>query len=140
LFAYPACAEAGVKNLHFHDLRREFACRLLESRAELHDVRDFLGHANITTTSRYLRSTTLRLERALLLLEQQNRPEASANDGQDEADSRKSATLVPHGTLNTGMDDDHIDAEVVDVIEDGLVSPLGIEPRTNRLRVCCSAS
>ena len=25
--------------------------------SQLHDVRDFLGHANITTTSRYLRST-----------------------------------------------------------------------------------
>jgi integrase len=48
-----ACAKAGLVDLHFHDLRREFACRLLESRAELHDVRDFLGHANITTTSRY---------------------------------------------------------------------------------------
>jgi hypothetical protein len=56
-------------DVHFHDLRREFACRLLESRAELHDVRDFLGHANITTTSRYLRSTPLRLARALSLLE-----------------------------------------------------------------------
>jgi hypothetical protein len=33
------------------------------------DAPDFLGHANITTTSRYLRSTTLRLERALGLLE-----------------------------------------------------------------------
>ena len=64
-----ACREAGV-GLRFHDLRREFACRLLESSAEIHDVRDFLGHSNITTTSRYLRSTTLRLERALSLLEQ----------------------------------------------------------------------
>ena len=61
-----ACASAGIVDLHFHDLRREFACRLFESRAELHDVRDFLGHASITTTSRYLRSTTLRLERALV--------------------------------------------------------------------------
>ena len=65
-----ACQKAGVVGLHFHDLRREFACRLLESRAELHDVRDFLGHANLTTTSRYLRSTAMRLERALRLLEQ----------------------------------------------------------------------
>ena len=28
------------------------ACRLLESSADLHDVRDCLGHANIATTSR----------------------------------------------------------------------------------------
>ena len=59
----------GIADLRFYDLRREFACRLLESRAELHDVRDFLEHANLTTTSRYLRSTALRLERALRLLE-----------------------------------------------------------------------
>ena len=33
-----ACEQAGIVYLHFHGLRREFACRLLESRAELHDV------------------------------------------------------------------------------------------------------
>jgi len=37
------------------------ACRLLESSADVHDVRDFLGQANITTTSRYVRSTPVRL-------------------------------------------------------------------------------
>lgn len=63
------CKRAGITGLHFHDLRREFACRLLESSADLHDVRDFLGHANITTTSRYLQSTPTRLERALARLE-----------------------------------------------------------------------
>ena len=36
---------------------------------KLHDVRDFFGHANITTTSRYLRSTPVRLARALERLE-----------------------------------------------------------------------
>jgi integrase len=51
--------------LHTHDLRREFACRLLESAADLHDVRDFLGHANITTTSKYLKSTPIRLATAI---------------------------------------------------------------------------
>jgi Phage integrase family len=82
-----ACERAGIVGLRFHDLRREFACRLLESRAEIHDVRDFLGHANITTTSRYLRSTSLRLERALSLLEQTK--------------SRSGATPVPQGPLAT---------------------------------------
>jgi integrase len=124
-----ACASAEIEDLHFHDLRREFACRLLESRAELHDVRKFLGHSNITTTSRYLRSTTLRLERALTLLEQKGLPEADADsDTQDNKDSRKSSTLVPHGAFNSDRADDHIDAEIVDVIEDVVVSPEGIEP------------
>lgn len=63
------CKRAGVEGLHFHDLRREFASRLLESQADLHDVQMFLGHAAITTTSRYLQSTPVRLERALARLE-----------------------------------------------------------------------
>ena len=136
-----ACEQAAIVDLHFHDLRREFACRLLESRAELHDVRDFLGHANITTTSRYLRSTTLRLERALTLLEQHEQRLASAPDGRPgKKDSRKSSTLVPHGASTTRSTDDEPDAETVDLIEDVVVSPVGIEPTTNRLRVCCSAN
>jgi site-specific recombinase XerD len=41
----------------------------MESSADLHDVRDFLGHANITTTSRYVRSTRVRLAQALERME-----------------------------------------------------------------------
>ena len=59
-------SHSTVIQLHFHDLRLEFAYTLLESEADLHDVRDFLGHANITTTSRYLASSPRRLERPSL--------------------------------------------------------------------------
>ena len=49
------CERAGIENLHFHDLRREFGSRLRETPGMSdHEVRDWLGHANITTTSRYL--------------------------------------------------------------------------------------
>lgn len=66
----PDCREVLRRvDLHFHDLRREFACTLLESGADHHDVRDFLGHANITTTSRYLASSPERLARALARLD-----------------------------------------------------------------------
>ena len=65
------CRRAGIRDLHFHDLRREFGSRLLESGAAEHDVRDFLGHSNITVTSRYLKSTPLRLEKALAAMEAQ---------------------------------------------------------------------
>ena len=41
------------------------ACRLLDSSADLQDLRDCLGHAHITTTSRYVRSTPVRLAQAL---------------------------------------------------------------------------
>jgi hypothetical protein len=36
------------------------ASRLLEAAADLQDVRDCLGHAHITATSRYVRSTPVR--------------------------------------------------------------------------------
>ena len=81
------CRRAGIADLHFHDLRREFTCRLIESSAELHDVRDFLGHANITTTSRYLRSAPVRLVEAL------QRMEASATEP-DDADERLQRVAV----------------------------------------------
>ena len=81
------CRRAGITELHFHDLRREFACRLLESSADLHDVRDFLGHANITTTSRYLRSSPVRLAQAL------ERMEAAAGEP-DDADERHQLETV----------------------------------------------
>src|SRR5262249_39069300 len=68
------CQRAGICDLHFHDLRREFASRLLESQADLHDVQMFLGHAAVTTPSRYLQSTPVRLERALARLEAATEP------------------------------------------------------------------
>ena len=129
-----ACAKAGVADLHFHDLRREFACRLLESRAELHKVRDFLGHANITTTSRYLRSTTLRLERALSLLELKQDVREARKENR-KGNHGTSATPVPHGVSSERSGEDQSDPETLDLIEDVLVNPLGVEPRTNRLRV-----
>lgn len=85
------------------------------SRTEAEGLADRI---RITTTSRYLRSTTLRLERALSLLEQHGRPEAGANnDRQDDNDTWKSATFVPHCTANPDKADDRIDAEIVDAIE-----------------------
>ena len=74
------CHRAGIDGLRFHDLRREFACQLLESSADLHDVRDFLGHANIMTTSRYLRSTPVRLAQALERMEASAETVADADE------------------------------------------------------------
>ena len=75
------CRRAGISDLQIRDLRREFASRLRESGASDHDVRDFLGHANITTTSRYLASTPLRLEQALANLEAGNGRTSVAQTG-----------------------------------------------------------
>jgi integrase len=82
------CHRAGIDGLRFHDLRREFACQLLESAADLHDVRDFFGHANIMTTSRYLRSSPVRLVQALERMEAAAVTAADADEPLQVADVR----------------------------------------------------
>ena len=52
-----ACRRAGIVGLHFHDLRREAGSRLLEGGVPEHYVQRFLDHANLSTTSRYLKTT-----------------------------------------------------------------------------------
>ena len=53
------CKRAGIEGLQLRDLRREFASQLQEAPGvSPHEVATWLGHANITTTSRYLSTTT----------------------------------------------------------------------------------
>ena len=59
----------------------------MDSNASLHDVRKFLGHANIAQTSTYLNSTTTRMREAL------ERMEASAEPSGDVAESRQVSEL-----------------------------------------------
>jgi integrase len=47
-------AELGRIDLHFHDLRREAGSRWHEGGFTLHEVRDLLGHANVSQTDTYL--------------------------------------------------------------------------------------
>jgi hypothetical protein len=41
------------RQTHWHDLRHEYASRLVERGVPLAQVRDLLGHASILTTERY---------------------------------------------------------------------------------------
>jgi integrase len=56
---------AGVVNLKFHDLRREFGSRLLEAiGGNAVIVKDWIGHADLKTTQTYLRTTAVALRGA----------------------------------------------------------------------------
>jgi len=85
-------------------------------------VRDFLGHTNITTTSRYLRSTAMRLERALRLLEESQGASDRTPPMVREDNSQRSATPVPHVTIGPWDVDDALDAQTVDKIAVGVAS------------------
>jgi integrase len=66
----PECKEAFRRiNLHWHDLRHEYASRLVERGVPLAQVRDLLGHASIMTTERYDNQKLENLQAAVLKLE-----------------------------------------------------------------------
>jgi site-specific recombinase XerD len=56
-------------NLHWHDLRHEYASRLVERGVPLAQVRDLLGHASILTTERYNNQRLEALQAAVERLE-----------------------------------------------------------------------
>jgi integrase len=51
------CGAASIQGVNFHDLRRTAASTMRASGAPDHVVRDWLGHADISTTSRYLKAS-----------------------------------------------------------------------------------
>jgi hypothetical protein len=66
----PECKAAFRKiNLHWHDLRHEYASRLVERGVPLAQVRDLLGHASITMTERYDNQKLENLQAAAAKLE-----------------------------------------------------------------------
>src|SRR5919108_5411963 len=61
---------AGRKGLQLRDMRHEAASRFEEAGVLTTDVSKFLGHWNLSTTTRYLNTTSRRLRLALLRVEQ----------------------------------------------------------------------
>jgi integrase len=89
-------------NLRLHDLRRECGSRLLEAGVGLHEVREWLGHRDISTTGRYLAVTGTSLQRALSRLEESQKPLAERNKKRTTtlASRRKRALPPVSATVN----------------------------------------
>jgi integrase len=45
-----ACKRAGIKDLHFHDLRHTAGTRMLESGVGIVEISEILGHSSIELT------------------------------------------------------------------------------------------
>jgi integrase len=48
-----ACKMAGLEDFHFHDLRHTFCSNLLLSGSGLKDVKEMIGHSDLSMTDRY---------------------------------------------------------------------------------------
>lgn len=64
-----ACRRAGIKDFHFHDLRRTAATWLLENGVDIRTIQDILAHTNISTTERYLSTTSESKRNAMSVLD-----------------------------------------------------------------------
>lgn len=49
-----ALTRAGLRNLRFHDLRHTFGTRAVEQAESILELKEWMGHANVQTTMRYL--------------------------------------------------------------------------------------
>ncbi|MCE4277519.1 tyrosine-type recombinase/integrase [Escherichia coli] len=59
------CEAAGIPPFTIHEMRHTFATKLIESGADIHTVKDLLGHSTIKVTSLYLHSSPARYHEAV---------------------------------------------------------------------------
>jgi integrase len=82
--------QAGLADLHLADLRHEAASRFEEFGVPTLYVSQFLGHANLATTTRYLNSTRRGLHWAMERFETARKERAEA----EQADAKKKAAAA----------------------------------------------
>jgi integrase len=104
-------AEFQRINLHWHDLRHEYASRLVERHVPLAQVRDLLGHASIVTTERYdnqtlesLQLAAARLERGEVFDSSHARSEARRDAGAAQSRAMTSARSQAEGARSGPTD------------------------------------
>jgi len=64
--------KAGIDDLHFHDLRRTFAMRLVGKGVDVLTLKGCMGHKNINSTMCYVKEDPALVKKAFRLLDQEN--------------------------------------------------------------------
>lgn len=85
-------------NLHWHDLRHEYASRLAERGVPLTEIQRLLGHASPLTTARYISSVLDRLKQSTAVLEAGKVFDASTGSAADQASVGASIASTVQGT------------------------------------------
>jgi len=62
--------EAGIEDLHFHDLRHTFGCRLVDRGVDLLTIKEAMAHKSITSTLCYVRANENHVRNAFHSLDQ----------------------------------------------------------------------
>lgn len=121
---------APTPDMRLHDLRHSCASLLVAEGVNLKVVQDILGHSQISVTA----DTYAHVARP------------SRQDAASRIDSALGWSIPPSSIpvgVNAGVKTDQSpqrEDRNLQIPWDFVVSPLGIEPRTNRLRVCCSTN
>jgi integrase len=80
-----AVQEAKLEDFHFHDCRHHFASWFMMRGGSLQELKEILGHADITMTLRYAHLSPAHLRSAMLKTEREAVPAASTQDSAQEA-------------------------------------------------------
>jgi len=59
---------AGITDFRFHDLRHTFGTRLADAGVDVVKIKEFMGHASIVTTMRYIHATDQGKRGAIVVL------------------------------------------------------------------------
>lgn len=64
----PALKHAGIKGLQWRDLRRTYACRMIDGQVPIFEIQQLLGHSNPKQTLTYCHAQYRQLEAAVMKL------------------------------------------------------------------------